>query len=200
MSELQVGDRVQTGNMYLKAVFYILEPIVSRAVLQQCSLNGFFWVKSHNFLQDLRDLRESSLLIGWETRSLTNCKITLLAIHIFKSFVIHKQLCIKPTGFLVIHIQSVCYKPVIMGNIHINTTLFLWGVFCIQLHQAARYHIVQLHHLWRNNITQLTCTKPSQHLGRTLSLCQGIIWSMQGKVLWRTLCQCKLFIMYGVWS
>ena len=41
----------------------------SRAVLQLCSLNGFFWVKFHDFSQDLRDLRESSLLIGWEIRS-----------------------------------------------------------------------------------------------------------------------------------
>ena len=41
----------------------------SRDVLQLCSLNVFFWVKSHDFSKELRDLRESSLLIGWETRS-----------------------------------------------------------------------------------------------------------------------------------
>ena len=33
---------------------------------------------------------------------MTNCEISLLVIHIFKSFVIHKQLCIKPTGFFVV--------------------------------------------------------------------------------------------------
>ena len=37
--------------------------LISRAVLQLCSLNGFFLVKSHDFSQDLRDLRELSLLI-----------------------------------------------------------------------------------------------------------------------------------------
>ena len=62
----------------------------------------FFWVKSHDFSQDLRDLRESHLLIGWETRSRDKLwDFTLCRSH-FKSFVVHKQLCIKPTGFLVV--------------------------------------------------------------------------------------------------
>ena len=36
---------------------------------------------------------------------MTNCEISLLVIHIFKSFIVHKQLCIKPTGFLVFAIK-----------------------------------------------------------------------------------------------
>ena len=46
----------------------------------------------------------------WENRAFwlaerqgynTNCAISLLVVHIFKSFIDHKQLCIKPIGFLV---------------------------------------------------------------------------------------------------
>ena len=67
----------------------------------------FFWGEVSRFLarsERLERIEPSDWLM--RQGHMTNCEISLLIVHIFKSFVFHmfdKQLCIKPTGFLVLN-------------------------------------------------------------------------------------------------
>ena len=87
-----------------KSLFVKTSLIFSRAVLQLCSLNGFFLGEVSRFLarsERLERIKPSDWLRDKVIRQIArfhSLSVTFLRV---SSFTYEKQLCIKPTGFLV---------------------------------------------------------------------------------------------------